>query len=127
MNAVTSIEGDLCSMNDAARALGVSYYEVYNLSSSGKIGRVKKGSRVFVPVGDIRALIEDRRAKAQSVLKALVGNPIDAIPEDRKDGRDILVWAGYPAIASWCDGWRDAVGHELVGVTHWADVEGPGQ
>lgn len=52
--------------------------------------------------------------------------PICDIPDDRKDGRDMLLWLGYPAIASWCDGWRDTVGNELQGAL-WADVEGPGQ
>ncbi|WP_303763790.1 helix-turn-helix domain-containing protein [Sphingobium yanoikuyae] len=122
MNAVVVIEGDLCSMNEAARALGMSYYEVYNLSSSGQIGRVKRGRRVFVPACDVRAMLDQRR----DFSKAVIGNAIATMPEDRKDGRDVLVWAGFPAIASWCDGWRDAVGHELAGVTHWADLEGPG-
>jgi hypothetical protein len=46
------------------------------------------------------------------------------IPDDRKDGRDMLLWSGYAAVCSWCDGWRDAVG-KLVQATHWDDVEGP--
>jgi len=54
---------------------------------------------------------------------------LEAIPDDRRDGRDVLLWfeRGYPAICSWCDGWRDPVGREVRGITHWADVEGPGQ
>lgn len=59
-------------------------------------------------------------------MVAKIHQPIGGIPEDRKDGRDVLLWAGFPAIASWCDGWRDAVGRPISGVTHWADVEGPG-
>ena len=47
------------------------------------------------------------------------------IPTDRQDGRDLLLWAGYLTLGSWCDGWRDAVGRLIVGITDWADVEGP--
>lgn len=51
---------------------------------------------------------------------------IASIPEDRKDGRDVLLWIGACAmVGSWCDGWRDPVGRLLRAVTHWADVEGP--
>ena len=51
-----------------------------------------------------------------------------AIPDDRKDGREMLLWAagGYAVICSWDDGWRDPVGREVVGATAWADVGGPG-
>ncbi|WP_395326918.1 hypothetical protein WBP06_09390 [Novosphingobium sp. BL-8H] len=39
----------------------------------------------------------------------------------------MLVWSrGFPAIASWLDGWRDAVGNLVPDVTSYADVEGPG-
>jgi len=51
--------------------------------------------------------------------------PIAAIPDDRRDGRDMLLWVGRVALCSWCDGWRDAVGRLVRGATHWADVEGP--
>jgi hypothetical protein len=51
---------------------------------------------------------------------------IATIPDDHRDGRDVLLWAGYLVIASWCDGWRDTVGREIAGVSAWADVEGPG-
>lgn len=51
--------------------------------------------------------------------------PIAGIPEDRKDGRDVLLWAGRVILGSWCDGWCDAVGREVHGVTQWADAEGP--
>lgn len=61
--------------------------------------------------------------KAQSA--AIDWRGIDAVPDDRKDGRDVLLWAGYPAVVSWCDGWRDAVGGLVAGATHWADVLGP--
>lgn len=52
--------------------------------------------------------------------------PITTIPADMLDGREVLLWAGRLTIGSWCDGWCDAVGRPLVGVTHWAEVEGPG-
>lgn len=51
--------------------------------------------------------------------------PLDAIPADRMDGRDVLLWAGRIIVASWCDVWCDAVGRPVRGATHWADVEGP--
>jgi hypothetical protein len=51
--------------------------------------------------------------------------PIAAIPETRHDGRDVLLWVGRAILASWCDGWCDAVGRPVKGVTHFADVEGP--
>lgn len=56
-------------------------------------------------------------------------NPIEAVPEDRKDGRDVLLWTAgrYPALCSWDGAWCDAVGHEVHGATHFADVEGPGE
>lgn len=50
---------------------------------------------------------------------------IASIPVTMLDGRDVLVWAGRLAIGNWCDGWCDAVGRPLRGVTHYADVAGP--
>lgn len=50
---------------------------------------------------------------------------ITAIPDDHLDGRDVLLWAGFLALGSYCDGWCDAVGREIAGVTAWADVQGP--
>lgn len=52
--------------------------------------------------------------------------PIEAITEDRMDGRDVLLWIGRAIIGSWCDYWCDAVGRPVRGATHFADVEGPG-
>lgn len=127
MNAITIIEEPaLVSMNDAAKMLGISYYEVYNLSSSGRIGRVKKGTRVFVPQDDVRAILATR----QHVDAPIAWHSIADIPEDRKNGRDMLLWIdrGYSAICTaYEDAWHDAVGCVIVGVTHWADVEGPAQ
>lgn len=53
---------------------------------------------------------------------------IETIPDDRKDGRDVLLWTAtrYPVLCSWDDAWRDPVGHEVRGATHFADVDGPG-
>lgn len=54
--------------------------------------------------------------------------PIEAVPDDRRDGRDVLLWVGsYPALCSWDGAWFDAVGRVVAGATHWADVEGPGE
>lgn len=53
--------------------------------------------------------------------------PIATIPDDHKDGRDVLLWAGRPVTGIWVDEWCDPVlGRPIAGVTHWADVEGPG-
>jgi hypothetical protein len=53
---------------------------------------------------------------------------VAAIPDDRRDGREVLLWfaAGYSVIVTWDDGWRDPVGRVVVGATHWADLGGPG-
>jgi hypothetical protein len=51
---------------------------------------------------------------------------IAVIPDDRMDGRDVLLWAGHMLVGSWCDGWCDAVGRPIRGVTHWTDVQAPG-
>ncbi len=58
--------------------------------------------------------------------------PLSAVPDDRKDGRDVLLWAAigqseYAAVGAWCDGrWVDMMfGKDIVGATHFADVEGP--
>lgn len=53
---------------------------------------------------------------------------VETLPGDRQDGREVLLWheAGYPVLCSWDQGWRDPVGREVVGATHWADVGGPG-
>jgi hypothetical protein len=55
----------------------------------------------------------------------LAWRPLTDIPDDAHDGRDIILWRSGPIVASWCDGWRDAVGRTVVGATHYADVEGP--
>lgn len=51
----------------------------------------------------------------------------DTIPDDRKDGREIVMWAGSLVVSTFDDGWRDPVGRPVRGATHWAEVEGPGQ
>ena len=68
--------------------------------------------------------------------------PIAAMPDDRKDGRDLLIWsAGQAMIADWREGWG---GEAIIGlwhawntdpewwimpgdVTHWADLNPPEQ
>ncbi|WP_293921119.1 hypothetical protein [Sphingobium sp. UBA5915] len=51
---------------------------------------------------------------------------MEMLPDDRRDGRDVLLWAdGYAAICSWCDGWRDAVGREIMAPAAWADIVEP--
>ena len=60
--------------------------------------------------------------------RPIAWHPIATIPEDRKNGRDMLLWIdrGYPAICTCYEGaWHDAVGFVIVGATMWADVEGP--
>lgn len=52
--------------------------------------------------------------------------PASEITDDRKDGRDVLLWTGYPVLCCWDEAWRDPVGHEVRGATHFADVDGPG-
>lgn len=47
------------------------------------------------------------------------------LPAERKDGRDVLLWAGRMVVASWFDGWRDGFGRLVRGVTHYADVGEP--
>lgn len=55
-----------------------------------------------------------------------IWSDIGTIPEERRDGRDVLLWAGFLAVGSWLgSSWVDAVGNDLPGVTAWADVEGP--
>jgi len=64
-------------------------------------------------------------AASPPVVTYLNWRPIADIPEDRKDGRDVLLWIGRVIIASWCDVWCDAVGRPVRGAMYWADVEGP--
>ena len=61
-----------------------------------------------------------------AVAAAIDWHPIREVPATFKDGRDVLLWSGHPAVCLWCDGWRDPVGRLVRGVTHYADVEGPG-
>jgi hypothetical protein len=67
--------------------------------------------------GGVRARAKAERAPNWRVLAV--------IPADRLDGRDMLLWTVRVVLGSWCDGWRDAVGRPIHGVTQWADVEGP--
>ncbi|USA40234.1 hypothetical protein NCF86_03500 [Pelagerythrobacter marinus] len=70
------------------------------------------------------ATIEQGHAPASST--PIAWRSIEAVPDDRKDGRDMLLWIrGYPALCSWDGAWFDAVGRVVAGATHWADVEGP--
>jgi len=71
----------------------------------------------------VNAAINNRGRPAHSAL--IIWSPIAGIPDDRHDGRDVLLWTGHLLLGSWCDGWRDAVGRTIQGVTHYADVEGP--
>ncbi len=57
---------------------------------------------------------------------AIPWRDLSAIPDDRKDGLDVLLWAGRPLTGIWVDEWCDTVlGQPIAGATHWADVEGP--
>lgn len=60
------------------------------------------------------------------VQTKIAWKPISQITGSRMDGRDVLLWAGCAILGSWCDGWRNSVGRPVVGVTDFADVEGPG-
>lgn len=59
--------------------------------------------------------------------------PIDAIPDDLKDGRPVLLWSSFgPSLAAWeRDAWRvtikDETGYDQVlgDVTHYAVIEAP--
>lgn len=52
--------------------------------------------------------------------------PVERVAEVQKDGRDVVLWAGFAAVGSWfAGGWVDAVGNALSGVTHCAGAEGP--
>lgn len=66
---------------------------------------------------------------ALTVINPIPWADIATIPDDRKDGRGVLLWIkdGYPALCSFDGVWCDAVGQEVRGATHWADVEGPEQ
>lgn len=50
----------------------------------------------------------------------------ETIPDDCKDGREIVLWAGSLVVSIYDGCWRDPVGREVKGWTHWADVRGPG-
>ena len=53
--------------------------------------------------------------------------PIATVPEDRKDGRRLLVWAsGSPFIAVWGGAcWVDAYEEGELSPTYWADINSP--
>jgi len=72
-------------------------------------------------------------------IKAITADfrPIDELPDEMKDGREVLLCAGPPVFGRWfCGDWNGStwVGGFWVGVetnrpivpTHWADVAGPG-
>ncbi|WP_374294514.1 helix-turn-helix domain-containing protein [Sphingomonas sp.] len=47
-----------CSVNDAARAIGIGRVTLYKLMTEGKIDSVLVGRRRLVKVESIRALVE---------------------------------------------------------------------
>ncbi len=63
------------------------------------------------------------------VAKSIPWEPIGAMPEDRKDGRDLLLWAADISgaeIAAWNDGvWVNRSGFTIRGVSYWADILPP--
>jgi len=63
----------------------------------------------------------------ENLAPAPLWHRLATIPTSRRDGRDMLFWAGHMVVVSWCDEWLDAVGRPVRGATHWADVEGPGE
>lgn len=62
--------------------------------------------------------------------KYIPWEPIRALPDDRKDGRHMLLWEGdRPVIGRWDDGrkgWEDPEGmHLFEEITYWADINPP--
>ena len=47
-----------CSVNDAARAIGVSRATLYNYLSAGKVESVRIGGRRLVKIASVRKLVE---------------------------------------------------------------------
>ncbi|QOV96337.1 hypothetical protein [Novosphingobium sp. ES2-1] len=56
--------------------------------------------------------------------------PIESMPDNRKDGRYLLLWdADGAVVASWnADDWERSGGFDdpIDGITHWADINRPG-
>ncbi|MDO6416242.1 hypothetical protein Q4F19_17785 [Sphingomonas sp. BIUV-7] len=57
---------------------------------------------------------------------------IAAMPDDRKDGRDMLLWNGDAEVGAWFDNGLDGPGWAgtrdvlpIENVTHWADISLP--
>ena len=66
---------------------------------------------------------------------AIEWRPIRELPDDRKDGRDILLWDDRGGVvATWSDGgWGTGHVSEITGdtlivetATYWADINRPG-
>jgi hypothetical protein len=60
------------------------------------------------------------------ITAGITWHPLVAIPDDRMDGRDVLLWKGAVIVGSYLDGWCDPVGRPVEGATHFADAQGPG-
>jgi excisionase family DNA binding protein len=54
--------GDLVTKREAAELLRVSHWTVNNWLSSGKLGRVKFGSRTLLSRADLESFLQARRA-----------------------------------------------------------------
>lgn len=66
---------------------------------------------------------------------AIEWRPIEQLPDDRKDGRDMLFWDDRGGVvACWSNGgWETGYASEATGetvmvetATHWADINRPG-
>ncbi|MCI4591123.1 hypothetical protein MOK15_13605 [Sphingobium sp. BYY-5] len=62
--------------------------------------------------------------------KHIPWEPIATLPENRKDGRRMLLWEGdLPVIGRWDsqrEVWEDPESmHLLEEITHWADINPP--
>lgn len=69
------------------------------------------------------------------IVNSIPWQPIEDMPEDRKDGRQVLLWNEGPNIGSWHKGPRwydngpgwidDGEGGPIDDVTAWADINTP--
>ncbi|QEH82010.1 hypothetical protein EIK56_25235 [Sphingomonas sp. C8-2] len=71
------------------------------------------------------------------VPRSITWRPIASMPEDRKDGRTMLLWSSdAAALGQWAvnppgrpngwQGWEDPEQwHEIAEVTHWEDIDPP--
>ncbi|WP_253257941.1 hypothetical protein [Sphingobium sp. SA916] len=80
----------------------------------------------------VNELARRRHARRFCVItsKYIPWDSIGAMPDDRKEGRLMLLWEGdRPVIGRWDDGrkgWEDPEGmHLFEEITDWADINSP--